>query len=55
VFFKVFCGIEHRAGFEQGDRNTQVGEDLGDSAAARARADNDDIINGGTPDDLHGY
>ena len=40
--------FEHRSGLEQEHRDAKVGEHLGDRAAARARANHHDVVDGRT-------
>ena len=39
--------LEHRSGLEQQHRDAEIGEHLGDRAAARAGSNHDDVVDGG--------
>ena len=52
MLLKIPGGIKHGAGFEQSDRNAQVGENLGGGPTAGARTDDDHVVNGSAANDL---
>ncbi len=55
VLLEILCGIEHRAGFEQGDVDAEIGENFDCRAASGAGADDHDVENLGSACNLeHG-
>ena len=50
---RVAARVEHHAGFEHQDVRAGFGQHLRGHAAARARANDDNVVNGAIADDLH--
>src|SRR5262245_4706417 len=53
VFFEVAGGVQHRSGFEQGDLNAQIGQDLHNRASSGPGADDHHVVDGSTDGRLH--
>ena len=52
MLFEILGRIEHGTGFEQGDVDAEIGQDLDGGAAAGAGADHDHVEHLGTTLDL---
>ena len=53
MLFEILGRVEHRAGFEQGDIDAQIREDLHGRSAAGTRSDHDYVVYGAAAINLH--